>query len=306
MQNLRLRLVDLKKISMANNMAQKLDAKNKRVSKTQIARELGVSRGMMYYEHRRPLVDTEVKNQIEAILTTKGKGSYGHKRLALALKLNKKRILRVMKLYGIKPYRRRRKPPFKKADIGKPESGYKNLIENICPIAPYVIWVCDFTYIKCQHRFIYLAVVMDLYTREVVGFNILRFHTADLVCGALEDALKYTGGIVCVFLHSDQGTEYVSIRHISLAEFLGIKISVSRKGSPWENGYQESFFSQFKLDLGDPNRFASLGELVEEIELIIYRHNNVKMHSVLKMTPIEYRKLWEEKVSNFRREVSVQ
>ncbi len=306
MLSLRLRLKDLKKICMANNMKEKLAVKTKVVSKTQLAKELGISRGMLYYEHKRPLIDAEVKNQIEAILATKGKQSYGHKRLALELKLNKKRVLRVMKKYGIKPYRRRGKKPVKKADLGKPASIHENLIKTICPIAPSVIWVCDFTYIKYQYRFIYLATMMDLFTREVVGYNILRFHTSDLVCGAVEDALNYTNGQIPLFIHSDQGSEYNSQKHTAMVEKLGIEISMSKKASPWENGYQESFFSQFKLDLGDPNRFSELGELIEEIEHVIYRHNNVKMHSVLKMTPIEYRKLWEEKALSFKGKVSVQ
>ena len=75
----------------------------KNITKTQVAKKLGISRGMLYYQHKRPLLDEEVKHQIEAVLVEHK--AYGHKRIAPELKLNKKRILRVMKKYNIKPYR---------------------------------------------------------------------------------------------------------------------------------------------------------------------------------------------------------
>ena len=143
---------------------------------------------------------------------------------------------------------------------------------------------------------------MDIFSREIIGFNISRLHNTDLICSTIYDALKYTTHKTPAFLHSDQGSEYDSKRHTELANMLGIQISMSRKASPWENGFQESFYSQFKLDLGDPNRFKQLGELVEEIEHIIYRHNNVKTHSVLKTNPVNFRKLWEQRVSSFNGE----
>lgn len=284
---------------MANKIKQKPVVKTKRLTKTQLAKDVGISRGMLYYEHKQPLIDAEVKNQIEAILSTKGKEGYGHKRIALELKLNKKRILRVMKIFSIKPYKRRFKKPFKKDDINKPTTKYTNLIKNLCPIAPNVVWISDFTFIRYQYRFIYLATVMDMYTREVIGYNISRFHNAELIAGAFKDALVYTNNKVSVYLHSDQGSEYDSKSYTNLVENFDIQISMSKKASPWENGYQESFYSQFKLDLGDTNRFNQLGELIEEIEHIIYRHNNVKTHSVLKTNPVNYRKLWESKVLSF-------
>ena len=71
-------------------------------------------------------------------------------------------------------------------------------------------------------------------------------------------------------------------------ESLGIKVSMSRKASPWENGYQEAFYSQFKVDLGDPNRFNSLGELIAEIYQTIHIYNTQRIHTVLKMPPKQY------------------
>src|SRR6266496_4233172 len=128
----------------------------KQLTKTQLAKQMGISRSSLYYVHRRPLVDEEVKHQIESVLTDNP--AYGHKRIALELKLNKKRILRVMKKFGIKPYRRR-KTPRKKNDEGKEPTDYSNLIETFCPIVPDLIWVSDFTYIKYKEKFIYLATI---------------------------------------------------------------------------------------------------------------------------------------------------
>src|SRR3989344_1588564 len=93
---------------------------------------------MLYYRHKRGVVDEEIKDKILEVLKTHK--AYGHKRIAMELKLNKKRILRVMKKYGIKPYRRR-KTPRKSLDEGKQPTVLLNQIENSCPIKPNVVLV---------------------------------------------------------------------------------------------------------------------------------------------------------------------
>jgi len=236
-------------------------------NKSELARVMGISRAMLYYKHKRPAVDEEVKKQIESVLTDNP--SYGHKRIAIELKLNKKRILRVMKIFKIKPYRRRLSKPRKKGDEGKPVSRFKNEIEKFCPIKANVVWVSDFTFIKFQNKFIYLATIMDLYTREIIGWNISRYHTKELVLGAFLDAMERTK-TVPVYLHSDQGSEYDSAEYITLVKRYHIIISNSRKSHPWENGYLESFYSNFKVDLGDVDRFEELGELIEAIHNTIH------------------------------------
>jgi putative transposase len=255
-----------------------------KITKTELAKRLGISRQLLYYKHKRPAIDEEVRCQIEAVLSNHP--AYGHKRVALELKLNKKRIRRVMKKFNLKPYRKR-KSPRKTKDKDKKPTKYKNLIINTCPIHTNIIWVSDFTYIKFKEKFIYLATIMDVYTREIIGWNISRFHNAQLVLGALEDALsKYPKPI---YLHSDQGSEYDSQEYTNTAEKIGIKISMSRKQSPWENAYQESFYSNFKLDLGDPARFEPLGKLIEAIHQTIKYYNTKRIHTALKMSPEEYR-----------------
>lgn len=132
------------------------------ITKTELAWKLGVSRASLYYHHRRPAHDEETKQQIESVLTDHP--SYGHKRIALQLKLNKKRILRVMKKFGIKPYRRRVQRPRKPDDLGKAPTSAPNVTKLLCPLVPFVVHVSDFTYIRYQERFIYLATIMDMFT----------------------------------------------------------------------------------------------------------------------------------------------
>ena len=124
-------------------------------TKVQLAKTLGVSRASLYYQPKRPLIDQELKCQVESVLTNHP--SYGHKQIALELKFNKKRIRRVMKKFGIQPYRRQPKCPYKQEDQNKPVAQYQNHIKYICPIKPNVVWVSDFTYIRFQERFIYLG-----------------------------------------------------------------------------------------------------------------------------------------------------
>lgn len=256
-----------------------------RITKTELAREMGVSRALLYYKHKRPIIDEEIKLQIESVMTDHP--SYGHKRIALALKLNKKRILRVMKKFNIKPYRRR-KTPNKPGDEGLPAVNYPNIPMTMCSIVPDNLWVSDFTYIRYKTCFIYLATIMDQYTRKVVGWNISRFHNSELVLGALNDALNNLEHKKPKYLHSDQGSEYQSQIYVATATQLGIQISMSNKSSPWQNAYQESFYSQFKVDLGDPNRFNELGELIESINMTINYYNTKRIHTSLKMTPQQY------------------
>lgn len=255
-------------------------------TKKALVQVLGMARSTLYYQRKLPAKDWSLKIEIEKVLHIYP--SYGHRRISSYLRINKKRILRVMNLFGIKPYRRRGRGPQKPKDIGRIPLPYHNLLLFNFPSQPHRIWVSDFTHIRWRNGWIYLATVMDLFTRIIVGWHILAKHTTDLVAGALTSALN--NYLKPDIIHSDQGSEYASKRYINFVEHLGILISMSRKSSPWENGYQESFYSQFKVDLGDPNRFASLGGLIEAIHYQIYFYNNLRIHTALKMPPAEYAK----------------
>lgn len=261
--------------------------KTKKITKTEVAKRLGISRGMLYYQPKRPLIDEEIKHQIEAVLTEHK--AYGHKRIAPELKMNKKRILRVMKKFNIKPYRMRSNKPGKKEDLGKAaEQDAVNVYRLLCPIAPNIVWVSDFTYIKFMGRFIYLATIMDMYTREIIGLAISRFHNQNLVMEAFMDAEKKTETHP-TYLHSDQGSEYTSDDYKTYVVSKKVTISFADKASPWQNGFQESFYGKFKVDLGYMEQFRSLGELIEGIYQTIYYYNNKRRHTTLNMNPVQFR-----------------
>lgn len=254
-------------------------------SKTALAKELGIARSSLYYKPKRPKEDGEIKEKIMALRDEHP--AYGHRRMALFLGLNRKRIHRIMKKFGIRPKIMRGKP-WKPGDIGKPATAIPNLAKTLCPIAANVLWAGDFTYIPWRGDFIYLATVLDVFTREIIGWHIGYRHTTDLVIQAFLNATERTGSRPQIF-HSDQGSEYVSGQYELLLANLGVKPSQSHKGHPWENGFQESFYNQFKLELGKPTRFNDLGELVAAIHQQLGYYNHRRIHLVLKMPPTVFR-----------------
>jgi putative transposase len=241
-----------------------------------------VSRSALYYKSKKYEEDLEIKVKIEKVWSEHP--SYGHKRLAIELKLNKKRILRVMKKFSLKPYRRHRKP-FKRSSVSIYDK-YPNLLVTTLLTRINQIWVTDFTYLWYKNRFIYVATVIDIYNREVLGACVLTNHSSSLVLQAIVSALMDHSKPDII--HSDQGSEYTAKVFQDFCTSSGINISMSDKGSPWQNGYQESFHDKFKVDLGDPNRFDNLGELVYEIYHTIYIYNTTRIHTALKMSPREF------------------
>jgi putative transposase len=254
------------------------------MSKGQIAKQLGVARSTLYYQSRLAVKDERLCQDIYQVLHLHP--SYGYRRLAIALGVNKKRTLRVMQLYGIKPYRRRgKKPNYAKAP-SLANAELPNLIADYFPVSAGDVWVSDFTYLPYEGRFIYVATVMDLYSREIVGWQVSNRHDTALVAAAFYAALESHGRPR--ILHSDRGSEYLSQIYMELASNCGIEMSYSAKASPWENGYQESFYNGFKVDLGDPGRFVNIGQLIEAIHLQLYVYNHHRIHLALRMAPIQY------------------
>ena len=245
------------------------------------ARELGVSLRSLYYRPKKPDKDWALKVKIEEVL--REHPSYGSRRLALHLHMNRKKVKRVMNIFGIKAYRRRGRTWKKTKNI---KVVYPNLLLTEYPSYENHIWVSDFTRIPFQNKTVYVATVEDLFTRKVVGLAVYTTHTVQLVLSAFGNALL-TNPRPKIF-HSDNGSEYDSAVFIETLEMFGIMISRSAPGCPWENGYQESFYDKFKVDLGDPSRFKTLGELVLAIYQQIWQYNNTRIHSVLKMPPVQF------------------
>jgi len=224
---------------------------------------------------------------------------YGVRRLALHLGWSQNKARRIRTLAGItvprlgKRYRYRHTKPeitappnilhrwavFK--DDNRPQDGmdYAGMVEASA-------WVQDFTYLWFERSMQYLAIVLDLKTRQVVGWRLGCNHSSELTHAALLDALsKHPPPAI---LHSDQGSEYLSHKHEVLCARMEIQLSASAKASPWQNGFMERFFGGFKQELGNLNQFKDLAQLHEGIALQIHYYNTKRIHTALKTTPAAY------------------
>jgi transposase InsO family protein len=267
-----------------------------KATKVALAASLGVSRASLYYKPKRPPSDEALKAKIAAVMAENP--AYGHRRVATALVMNRKPVIRVMRLFGLKPRVRRGVRFVKPDDRGRPETRIPNVLKVLRPIRANVVWAGDFTYFWFLGRFWFAATVIDVHTREVLGWHVANHHTTALVIEAFRDAVRRTGASPEWF-HSDQGSEYVAGAYESLLASHGTKASQSRKGSPWQNGFQESFYSGFKLELGDVGRFAHVGELIEAVHQQVAYYNNRRIHSALDMPPVAYRERQEQKIAAF-------
>jgi len=254
------------------------------LTKSARARASGVARSTLYYTKKKDALDWQLKCRIEE--TLRSFPAYGYRRVALHLKENKKKIQRVMRLFGMKAYRRRGKR-FKKPR--KQATEYPNLLMRVVPSYPHQAWVADFTHLSWKDKDVRVATTMDVYTRDIVGLSVGTRGGTMLVTQALCAALQNHPRPL--LFHSDNGPEYDARAFRDMLTNTGIAISRSKKGCPWENGYQESFYGKFKVELGDPNRFATLGELVYAIYQTIHAYNTLRIHSALKMAPRQFAQL---------------
>lgn len=266
--------------------------RSSKVTKTALAQKLNISRSTLYYKPKKPPCDEEDKKKIIAVMEEHP--AYGHRRIATALQVNHKKTCRIMKKFGLRPRIRRGCRPVKPDDVNRPETKIENILKVLCPIAPNIVWAGDFTYLWFEDRFWYVATVIDVFTREIVGWHIANHHTTALIMEAFNDAVRRMG-VTPTYFHSDQGSEYVSGAYESLLAQHGTIPSHSRKSSPWQNGVQESFYSNFKLELGDVKRFDHVGQLIEAIHHQIRYYNTSRIHSSLKMPPIIYRQSQQQK-----------
>ena len=209
--------------------------------------------------------------------------AYGHKRIALHLQRGKSQIRRVMKLFGLAPLLTR-KHGWRGSN--EPVPVRPNLTLGLTPVRSGHIWASDFTYLYFAGRWYYLATVLDLYTRRILGWHIGKRHTASLVHLAVCDALSRSAPPE--FFHADQGSQYTAAETVRLVEATGAQFSWSAKASPWQNGYQESLYQNFKLELGDLSRFGHEGELFEAVAKQIYYYNFERIHTALKMPPMQF------------------
>lgn len=260
-------------------------SKNRRL----IAAALGSNRKRIYRRHIKEAQDRLVKGEIDALHLVNP--AYGHKRVALALGYGKNKVLRIMRKYGIKPPRRKGKKIWLTRSVSSHH--YTNLIRQLTANRPGHIFVSDLTYLPYQGHNIYLATVEDLFTREIIAAELSDRHDSRLALTTIKRATIVSSRPPEIF-HTDQGSEFMAAIVTNFLEQKGVKISVSDKASPWQNGYKESFFGRFKEENGDLSRFESLGELIEEIYAYIHYYNHLRIHTSLKMSPIQFRQRFQD------------
>ncbi len=166
-------------------------------------------------------------------------------------------------------------------DATKPQAG-----QSYAGMVHAGAWVQDFTHLRFMGEEHYLAVVLDLKTRQVVGWRLGTRHSSELTLAAVLDALsKHPSPTI---LHSDQGSEYLSYKHQELCSRMEITLSCSKRASPWQNGFMERFFCGFKLELGNVSRHKDLARFHEAVALAIFYYNTKRIHLALSMSPAAY------------------
>lgn len=162
---------------------------------------------------------------------------------------------------------------------------------NAC--SPNEKWVSDITYIRRNGAWVYLATVMDLYSRAIVGWSIDSTMTEELISDALRMAIHRREVKPGLIIHSDRGVQYRSIKYQDLIHSIGAVSSMSRRSNCWDNAVMESFFSRLKVELIFAEKYQSIQQVKSSIfEYIEIFYNRVRQHSTLGyLSPMQYERL---------------
>jgi transposase InsO family protein len=167
-------------------------------------------------------------------------------------------------------------------DAGGRMRTYPNLAASLEPEAINQLWVADLTYIRLREQFVFLAVVLDAYSRRVVGWQVGERLTSELAQSALERAIQGRNPRAGLVHHSDGGSQYASGAYIGKLDGIGALASMSRPGRPWENGKCESFIRTLKKEELDVRIYRDREQLEQNIEDFIERYyNGARLHSAL-------------------------
>ena len=277
-------------------------------SVAKMCKVLGLTAGS-YYNWLRRLDEKERKKfterkliEIVRKLFTENKKAYGYRKMQRVLRkegitISEYKVRKIMRENGLYPqYLDKYKVPRRRNPGGR---FFDNIVnQEFRPDAPNKVWAGDITYIKTVLGWVYLAAVMDLYNKEIIGYAISKSIDTELVRRALSNALVNTnGGGRGTIFHSDRGIQYSSKSFQHMLEEHGIIGSMSRSGCPYDNACLESFFSTAKRESLLRKEFVSLEEVKRELfEYIELFYNRKRMHQSLGyMTPIEYRLASQEK-----------
>jgi transposase InsO family protein len=251
----------------------------------------GVSRASFYRfdPDSRPQsdADMELRDTIQRIALEFP--CYGWRRVTRELRrrgwtVNHKRVRRIMREDNLLCVRKRKFVVT--TDSNHTRMVYPNLAQEMVLTDINQLWVADITYIRLQTEFVYLAVVIDAFSRRVVGYALERTLEDDLTLGALRMALESRRPAPGLVHHSDRGSQYASIDYTELLKAHGCRISMSHKASPWENGLCESWMKTLKTEEVYREEYRDLAEARASIARFIEQvYNRKRLHSALDYRP---------------------
>ena len=259
------------------------------LSLTRSCQALEVSRSGYYkwMSQSRPVhpVEIDLRDQIQEIALEFPR--YGYRRVTAELRnrgyvVNSKRVLRLMREDNLLCLKKKFKPVTTDSSHGLPI--YPNLIKNIKITGPNQVWASDITYIGLEHEHIYLAVIIDLFSRKCIGWDLSRNMGDQLTLNALDMALKNRDVEPQHRLihHSDQGVQYASGDYVGCLKEHEIQISMSRKGNPYDNAFTESFIKTLKWEEVYLNEYRTFEDALENICHFIDKvYNRKRLHSSL-------------------------
>jgi putative transposase len=222
--------------------------------------------------------------------------TYGYRRLTALLcregwTVNHKRVRRLMELLGIAgrpPVRRKRT-----TDSNHAFPRFANLVANLAVVRPDQVWVADITYIRLRQEFVYLAVLMDVFTRCIRGWQLSRNLDQELTRTALERALRQRTPEVH---HSDQGVQYAATDYVRRLQGVGTAVSMAAVGEPRENGYAERLMRTIKEEEVDLTEYQDYADAYRQLgQFIDAVYNRKRIHSALGyLTPEEFEEHWRQ------------
>ena len=236
--------------------------------------------------------EMEVRNAVQQIVL-EHRRRYGYRRVAVelhrrGLAVNHKRVLRLMRednLLSVRP-----KAFVLTTQPGQESEVYLNLASRMHPTAINQLWVADITYVRLRQEFVYLAVVLDAFSRKVVGWALDRSLTARLPLLALSRAITLRQPGAGLVHHSDRGIQYASQQYTRMLHDHGILSSMSRPGNPYDNAFCESFIKTLKREQIYAHKYQFIDELNAHLEEFIdHYYNRLRLHSALGYkTPEEF------------------
>jgi transposase InsO family protein len=244
-----------------------------------------------FYRSRTPRqaspVELEIRDEMQKIAVESP--AYGYRRVAAELRkrgfaINHKRVLRMMREDNLLCVRRRKFMVTTDSRHNLPV--YPNLAAEIVPTAKNQLWVADITYIRLRTEFVYLAVVLDAFSRRVIGWSLGRTLEARLATAALEMALVERNPLPGLVHHSDRGVQYASQQYTDTLKQHKAQISMSRRGNPYDNAACESFMKTLKYEEVYRNEYRDLQEARACIREFLERvYNQKRLHSALGYLP---------------------